>query len=248
MVMHLILVSAPLVMKNSLWPSFSSASMRWCPLMSVPSWLVRPSSSPASFTIVGVIWPRWFQRRRDGAQSVQHCAGPGVPIAGQRIHAKATENHDRRNAESGPTLLIVFCGDYHCAHSVVIDASRGADHVRLSDLEPRFTCRACGHRGAAERWNWRSDSTQAAIQVQQSYGPEDSFDEARAAFERNWAIFLARRTEDDFQAWRDQQAWTHEKYRRFDRGERMPHDWKPAGARRVLPIIAPWLLSNLAHS
>jgi hypothetical protein len=26
--------------------------------------------------------------------------------------------------ESGPTRLIVYCGDYKCAHSVVIDATR----------------------------------------------------------------------------------------------------------------------------
>jgi hypothetical protein len=53
--------------------------------------------------------------------------------------------------ESGPTRLIVYCGDYKCAHSVVIDASRWADHVRLSDLEPLFVCKACGHRGADVR-------------------------------------------------------------------------------------------------
>src|SRR5712675_706073 len=29
------------------------------------------------------------------------------------------------------------------------------------------------------------------------------------------------------QVWRDQRDWTAEKYRRFDRGERMPPDWKP---------------------
>jgi hypothetical protein len=38
---------------------------------------------------------------------------------------------------------------------------------------------------------------------------------------------LAKRTEKDFQTWRDHQAWMAEKYRRFDRGERMPHDWRP---------------------
>jgi hypothetical protein len=38
--------------------------------------------------------------------------------------------------ESGPTRLIVYCADYKCAHSVVIDASRWGDNVRLSDLEP----------------------------------------------------------------------------------------------------------------
>jgi hypothetical protein len=44
-----------------------------------------------------------------------------------------------------------YCGDYKCAHSVVIDASGWGDDVRLSDLEPRFTCQVCGHRGAAIR-------------------------------------------------------------------------------------------------
>jgi len=40
-------------------------------------------------------------------------------------------------------------------------------------------------------------------------------------------VFLAKRTQADFQAWRDQQAWTVEKDRRFDRHERRPPDWKP---------------------
>jgi hypothetical protein len=53
--------------------------------------------------------------------------------------------------ESGLTRLIVYCGDYHCAHSVVIEANRWADDVRLSDLEPKFICQACGHRGADVR-------------------------------------------------------------------------------------------------
>jgi hypothetical protein len=37
--------------------------------------------------------------------------------------------------ESGPTRLIVYCADYKCGHSVLVDASRWADDVRLSDLE-----------------------------------------------------------------------------------------------------------------
>jgi hypothetical protein len=52
--------------------------------------------------------------------------------------------------EPGPNRLLVYCGDYKCAHLVTIDAP-WPDHVRLSDLEPKFTCRACGHRGADVR-------------------------------------------------------------------------------------------------
>jgi hypothetical protein len=36
-------------------------------------------------------------------------------------------------------------------HSIVVDASGWGDDVRLSDLEPRFTCQVCGHRGADNR-------------------------------------------------------------------------------------------------
>lgn len=50
--------------------------------------------------------------------------------------------------QSGPRRLQIFCGDYKCAHSVVINAHHWSDDVRLSDLEPKFTCQICGHRGA----------------------------------------------------------------------------------------------------
>jgi len=52
---------------------------------------------------------------------------------------------------SGPRRLLVYCGDYKCAHSVKISADRWPDDVRLSDLEPVFVCKACGHRGADVR-------------------------------------------------------------------------------------------------
>jgi hypothetical protein len=52
---------------------------------------------------------------------------------------------------SGPTQLLVYCGDPKCGHLVVIDAARWPDHVRLSDLEPLYVCEACGHRGADVR-------------------------------------------------------------------------------------------------
>ena len=44
----------------------------------------------------------------------------------------------------GPTRLIVYCADYKCTHRVTIDANQWANSVRLSDLEPKFTCQAAG--------------------------------------------------------------------------------------------------------
>jgi hypothetical protein len=52
---------------------------------------------------------------------------------------------------SGPTRLLIYCGHYKCAHSVIINAERWPDHVRLSDLEPKFVGETCGHRGADVR-------------------------------------------------------------------------------------------------
>ena len=44
--------------------------------------------------------------------------------------------------ESGPTRLIVYCADYKCGHSIVIDASRWGDDVSYPiwsrDLHVRF--------------------------------------------------------------------------------------------------------------
>jgi hypothetical protein len=52
--------------------------------------------------------------------------------------------------------VLVYCADYRCSHSVALNADRWADEVRLSDIEPRFVCAACGKRGAEVRpdFNW----------------------------------------------------------------------------------------------
>lgn len=43
---------------------------------------------------------------------------------------------------TGLRNMLVYCGDYKCAHSAKINADRWGDDVRLSDLEPVFTCQA----------------------------------------------------------------------------------------------------------
>jgi hypothetical protein len=48
----------------------------------------------------------------------------------------------------GPTGILVYCADYRCSHSIEMSADQWDDDVRLSDLEPRFVCQACGKRGA----------------------------------------------------------------------------------------------------
>jgi hypothetical protein len=59
--------------------------------------------------------------------------------------------------DMGVRGILVYCADYHCSHLVPMSGDGWPDNVRLSDLEPRFTCSACGKRGADVRpdfaWN-----------------------------------------------------------------------------------------------
>ena len=54
-------------------------------------------------------------------------------------------------SSGGPTGILVYCADYRCSHSIAMSADHWSDEVRLSDIEPRFVCSACGKRGAEVR-------------------------------------------------------------------------------------------------
>jgi hypothetical protein len=52
---------------------------------------------------------------------------------------------------AGVTHILVYCSDYKCSHSIRLSAEPWGDEIRLSDIEKRFVCRACGMRGADVR-------------------------------------------------------------------------------------------------
>ena len=58
--------------------------------------------------------------------------------------------------DMGVRGLLIYCADYRCSHSIAISGDRWPDHVRLSDIEPLFVCRARGKRGAdvSPVFNW----------------------------------------------------------------------------------------------
>ena len=56
--------------------------------------------------------------------------------------------------ESGMRRILVYCGEFRRSHHLDISADQWPDEVRLSDLEPRFVCQACGRRGADVRPNF----------------------------------------------------------------------------------------------
>jgi hypothetical protein len=53
--------------------------------------------------------------------------------------------------DMGVRGVLIYCADYRCSHSIAIGGDQWPDDLRLSDIEDRFTCTACGHKGADVR-------------------------------------------------------------------------------------------------
>jgi hypothetical protein len=56
---------------------------------------------------------------------------------------------DKLNSEARAGLI--YCADYQCSHWIRVSADPWPDQTRLSDLEDKFTCTACGQHGAEVR-------------------------------------------------------------------------------------------------
>jgi hypothetical protein len=77
-----------------------------------------------------------------------------------------------------------------------------------------------GNPHDTEPWEWRCGFYPGSSPGECTSGTAENFEQARSDFEAAGKVFLSNRTEADFHAWRDQEAWTAENYRRFDRGGR----------------------------
>jgi hypothetical protein len=125
--------------------------------------------------------------------------------------------------------------DTICPGMSALSLTRRRDHtvpqecwrVYYGDLHAGTIAQCVGNPSAAPKWQWRCGFYPGSRPGECTGGTAATFNEARKAFEAAWRVFLAKRTEADFQVWRDQRDWTAEKYRRFDRGEQMPPDWRP---------------------
>jgi hypothetical protein len=49
---------------------------------------------------------------------------------------------------SGVRGVLIYCSDYRCSHGTASSSDRWPDDVRLSDIEPLFTCRPAVGRAA----------------------------------------------------------------------------------------------------
>jgi hypothetical protein len=108
----------------------------------------------------------------------------------------------RRDVESRQEYWLIYYGDVHVG---TIAVRSGIPHDQ-------------------PQWGWRCGFCPGSLPDECTTGTAVTFDQARAAFQSAWRVFLSKRTEADFDAWRDQRDRAAERTRRFDRGELMPHD------------------------
>jgi hypothetical protein len=71
----------------------------------------------------------------------------------------------REMRAAGVRGLLIYCSDCKCSHWTTLSGDTWPDDVHLSDLEPRFTCQACGQRGADVRPNfsWEEEARRATL-------------------------------------------------------------------------------------
>ena len=90
------------------------------------------------------------------------------------------------------------------------------------DVHVGSVSRCVGNPNAVERWQWSCGFYPGSHPGESVHGTAPTFEDARAAFEAAWRDYLPKRTDADFQAWREERDWTERKYAMWARGERMP--------------------------
>jgi hypothetical protein len=103
-----------------------------------------------------------------------------------------------------------YPGRLDCRHVYYGDVHVGTIAVRVG----------CPHD--EDPWEWRCGFYPGSRPGEIQAGTAEIFAAARANFEAVWRVFLAGRTEADFQAWRHQRDATAWKYRMRDTNHRLP--------------------------
>jgi hypothetical protein len=95
-------------------------------------------------------------------------------------------------------------------------------HIYYGDVHVGTIAIRAGVPVDVDQWGWECGFYPGSEPGEHSSGTAETFDQARAGFEGAWPVFLSKRTEADFQTWRDARDWTERKYAMWERGERMP--------------------------
>ena len=95
-------------------------------------------------------------------------------------------------------------------------------HIYFGDVQAGTIARRTGVPVDKDQWEWSAGFYPGSNPGEITHGTAAVFDRARARFEQAWHAFLSKRTDGDFQAWRDARDWTARKYAMWKAGERLP--------------------------
>jgi hypothetical protein len=95
-------------------------------------------------------------------------------------------------------------------------------HIYYGDVHAGTIAKRSSNPHDTDPWEWACGFYPGSHPGEHENGTSKTFDLARGDFEEAWLRFLSKRTEADFQAWRDQRDWTERKYAMRERGELMP--------------------------
>jgi hypothetical protein len=102
------------------------------------------------------------------------------------------------------------------------DISQETWRIHFGDVVVGSIAACVGNPASAPNWEWRCGFYPGSRPGECTGGTAADFDQARAAFEIAWHTFLKKRTEADFEMWRDQRDWTARKYAAWAIGDRAP--------------------------
>jgi hypothetical protein len=111
------------------------------------------------------------------------------------------------------------------------DAPEECWHIYWGDIRAGTIQIRSGIPFDEDPWGWTCGFYPGSHPGEHEDGTAATFEEARADFEDAWQRFLSKRTEADFQEWRDERDWTARKYAMWEAGERMPTQ-KPSSLMR----------------
>jgi hypothetical protein len=104
-------------------------------------------------------------------------------------------------------------------------------HIYYGDVHVGTIARRVGNPASTDSWEWTCGFYPGSQPGEHRHGTAATFDQARADFEGAWRIFLANRTEADFQEWRHARDWHEKKYAMWAAGGKLPSQ-KPSSLMR----------------
>jgi hypothetical protein len=90
-------------------------------------------------------------------------------------------------------------------------------HVHYAGVRVGVIVERSGAPPSSDQWQWCCGFYPGSNPGDDRHGTAASFEAARAGFEAAWRDYLPKRSEDDFEEWRQDVAWHSAKYARWDR-------------------------------